>query len=68
MDEYATRNMRIYRMRNSGATFRQIGESFSISTGRARQIYRKTRHRIEGCWGAPYCVYCGRFRRAKEDA
>lgn len=68
MDEQSTRNMRIYKLRNSGATFKQIGESFSISTERARQIYRKTKHRVEGCWGTSYCLYCGRSLRAKEDA
>lgn len=68
MCEQSARNMRIYKLRNSGATFKQISESFSISTQRVHQIYRKTKHQVEGCWGEPYCVYCGRFLRAKDDA
>lgn len=35
------RNVSIYRMRKSGATFREMGESHGISTTRARQIFFK---------------------------
>ena len=67
------RNRAIYVMRNSGATFREIGEKFGIGTCRARQIYQRERHSIEGCKAfvsyrhfggsmklARYCTYCGK--------
>ena len=50
-----SRNDRIYAMRENGATFREVGDAFGISGARARQIYRREKHRIEGCgclgWG-----------------
>lgn len=63
MIDYAERAERIYRMRKDGTTFREIGERFSISGGRARQIYMKEEHRVEGCVGNTYCYYCGRSLR-----
>ena len=63
MTDYAERAKRIYRMRKDGATFREIGEAFSISGGRARQIYRKEEHHVDGCKGDTYCYYCGRSLR-----
>jgi hypothetical protein len=36
------RDTEVAQMRDGGATFREIGERFGISKGRAEQIYRRT--------------------------
>ena len=41
------RDERIWRMRKEGATFSQIAERFDISPGRAQQIYRQRKDKIE---------------------
>lgn len=66
MSDYAERAKRIYRMRKDGMTFREIGEAFNISKERARQVFRKEQHRVEGCRGTTYCVYCGRSLRGDD--
>lgn len=39
------RDMQIARMRSRGATFKQIGEEFGVSTGRAHQIFAIVRRK-----------------------
>lgn len=41
------RDERIWRMRKEGSTFSQIAERFDISPGRAQQIYRQRKDKIE---------------------
>jgi len=67
MTDYTERDGRIYRMRKDGATFREIGEAFHICAQRARQVFRKEQHRVEGCMGNTYCLYCGRSLRGDAE-
>lgn len=45
-DELAERDRDIFRLRMDGATFKEIGERFDISLGRARQIFNAAEMRI----------------------